>query len=124
MGQVDTLAAGQLAPFAIGDLVELYRGHAHAAHDVVVQDHFAAAGDGSHRVFLVSGHSELTHDQYRQRGVQGRRDFPPHWYPAARQRQDHDVAQLAGCKHAYQYAAGVLAITEHPMCIRHGSVPG
>jgi hypothetical protein len=55
----------------VGDALNHLGRDAEGAHDVVVQDDGAAAGDGAHGQFLVAGHAELANEVHVQRCAEG-----------------------------------------------------
>src|SRR6202007_1088903 len=74
---VAALAANELLLLACGDGVDDARGHRHVAQHVLIEDADTAAGDGSHRQFLVSGDAELADNKYIQRRMEGLPHFGP-----------------------------------------------
>ncbi|SKW12426.1 Uncharacterised protein [Mycobacteroides abscessus subsp. massiliense] len=64
MSQVQPFAPGELTTFIGGHSAELFLADPHRAHNALVDDYLSAAGDGTHRVLLVSGYAELTNHQH------------------------------------------------------------
>jgi hypothetical protein len=58
---------------------------------ILVEDQGAAAGDGSHRQFLLAGNAQLPHDEHVERRSQCRGHLVGHRYASPGQRQDHHI---------------------------------
>jgi hypothetical protein len=91
-------------------------------HDVVVEHANAAARDGAHRDFLVTGDPELSYDEHVEGRVEMRGDFGADGHPAAGQSQ-HDHPTTSGVR---LQACGELSARVGPIAKRgddHGPTP-
>src|SRR5262249_4277118 len=107
----------QFFQFAIGHGVNHFVRNARVMHHLSIENAHAAAGDGAHGEFFVTGYAEFADNENVEGNAKGLGDLEGHRHAAARERE-HDNAWLTGVMSELvrQYFAGlgpVLIAVDH-----------